>query len=158
MAVDRYHTPDDGYRRMTAYLEANASFGTPIASTSATDAELLGGPADANLYCLDETNGGAPQPLRRCYGLQHPENGYTITDEALVTDESRDRTRVRDPQALLAGHPRYVIVATRLVDERYAVASPELVRWLHRNTKLVFSFNGPSDGTLEVFLVPKETP
>src|SRR5438445_3839557 len=98
VAVDRYHTPDDGYRRITAYLEANASFGTPIASTSVTDAELLGGPADANLYCLDETNSGAPQPLGRCYGLQHPENGYTITDETLVTNESRTRARIRDPQ------------------------------------------------------------
>jgi hypothetical protein len=26
------------------------------------------------------------------------------------------------------------------------------------NADLVFSFRGPSDGTLEVFLVPKETP
>jgi glycosyltransferase involved in cell wall biosynthesis len=152
VAADRHTTPDDGYRRMTAYLEANAAPGTPIASTTATDAELLGGPADVHRYCLDQ-NSGPPRPLQLCRGLQ---NGYTITDMALVTDESRSRAKIRDPQVLLAGHPRYVIVATRLVRENYAAANPELVRWLEVNAKLVFSFNSPSDGTLDVFLAPKE--
>jgi glycosyltransferase involved in cell wall biosynthesis/4-amino-4-deoxy-L-arabinose transferase-like glycosyltransferase len=128
VAVSRYTTPDDGYRRLAAYLEANAAPGTPIASTSATEAVLL------------------------------RSGGYTITDMALVTEESESRDRIRDPQVLLAGHPRYVTVATRLVDENYGVGSPELIRWLELNAELVFTFRGPSDGTLEVFQIPEEAP
>ncbi|MDR0358542.1 MAG: glycosyltransferase family 4 protein, partial [bacterium] len=84
IAVDRFTTPDDGYRQLTAFLKANVAPGTAIAATSPTDAVLL------------------------------REDGYTITDMGLVSEESRNRTRIRDPHVLLAAHPRYVIVTTRL--------------------------------------------
>jgi glycosyltransferase involved in cell wall biosynthesis/4-amino-4-deoxy-L-arabinose transferase-like glycosyltransferase len=126
VTVNRYTTPDDGYRRLAAYLEANAAPGTAIASTDATGAVLL------------------------------RESGYTITDMALVTEEPA--LKIRDPRVLLVGHPRYVTVATRLVDDNYGVGSPELVRWLKVNAELVFTFRGPTDGTLEVFRIPEEAP
>ncbi|MDR0357852.1 MAG: hypothetical protein LBJ87_00085, partial [bacterium] len=59
---------------------------------------------------------------------------------------------------LLAAHPRYVIVTTRLLSEDYGVSSPELVAWLAHNTTPVFTFQGPSDGTLEMFLIPEGSP
>lgn len=125
IAVDRFTTPDDGYRHLTAFLKANVAPGTAIAATSPTDAVLL------------------------------REDGYTVTDMGLVSEESRNRTRVRDPRVLLYAHPRYVIVTTRLLSEDYGVSSPELVAWLAHNTTPVFTFQGPSDGTLEVFLIPE---
>jgi hypothetical protein len=128
VAITRLTTPDDGYRRLAAYLEASAPPGTAIAATSAADAVLL------------------------------REQGYAVTNMALVTAEGRNRARIQSPQALLAGHPRYVVVETALVDAGYGAGTPELERWLQRNTQLVFSFEGPSDGRLEVFRVPEEAP
>lgn len=125
VTANRWVTPDDGYRHLALYLKANAPPGAAIGCTSSTEAVLLR---------LD---------------------GYTITNMAAVTQESRRRPKIQDPNLLLAGNPRYVILATRLVDDSYGVGTPELVRWLQINAQLVFTFRGPSDGTLEMFQVPE---
>ncbi|TMB46916.1 MAG: glycosyltransferase [Chloroflexi bacterium] len=124
VAAVHYSTPDDGYAHLIAYMDAHVPPGTPVAATSATDAALL------------------------------RMDGYQVTDMEQVTAESTSRAKIRDPHVLVAQHPAYVVVPTRLVAERYGVGSPELLTWLRANTTLVYVFRGPTDGQLELFYMP----
>jgi Dolichyl-phosphate-mannose-protein mannosyltransferase len=52
---------------------------------------------------------------------------------------------------LRAHHVDYVVLSTLLVAQGYGIAGPNFERAVQQGGRLVFSANGPSDGSLEVF-------
>jgi len=56
--------------------------------------------------------------------------------------------------ALRAHRAEYVLISTRQVATGYAIGSPEMFAWLRDSGQVVFSFQGPTNGTLQLVRLP----
>ena len=59
-------------------------------------------------------------------------------------------------ETLRAHRAQYVLLSRQYIALGYAIASPDMLAWVRANGRVVFSFEGPTNGTLELVQLPDE--